>query len=131
MGYGNHVILDVFTIGRGRKVCNLYDSDVEQPGAAHGIHRVREMNGWKEIRFTIPLRVNGENNWRADYIKNEFELRVIDCDETDWFRITEPTDSSDGIDAEIDVVCPHSSVVLRKRNVSLAFDDDNGIGTLE
>ena len=131
MGYGNHVALDVYTIGRAKKVCSLYDSQVEQVGAAHDIHRVREMNGWKELSFTIPVKVNGETNWRAQYITNEYEVRVIDGDHVDWFRLTAPTDQDDGIRAEISVVCPHVSVVLKKRNLSLAFTDENGIGTCE
>lgn len=39
MGYGNKVSLDIYTIGRGEKVCSLYDSDGDQIGAAHSIKR--------------------------------------------------------------------------------------------
>lgn len=131
MGYGNHVSLDIYNIGRGQKVCSLYDSNVEQEGSAHDVQRIQEMNGWKELSFTLPMKVNGEENWRAQYITPEYEIRVIDGDETDWYRLTAPTDVDDGVKKEFTVNCPHSSVVLKKRNVSLEFDDDNGIGTLQ
>ena len=129
MGYGNFISLDVYTIGRKEKVCNLYTSGYDQPGSAHGIKRTRQLNGWKEIAFTIPIRVNGEINWRTDFITNEYELRVTDGSETDWYRLSEPTDSGDGLKSEIQVDCPHCSVLLKKRNIYLAFDDTNGIGT--
>lgn len=109
MGYGNKVSLDVYNIGRQKKVCTLYDSDGDQIGAAHTIKRVTEMNGWKEITFTLPVRINGEINWRMPFITNEYELRVKDGDETDWYRMSEPEDSDNGMKAEIKVTCPHSS----------------------
>ena len=130
MGYGNKVTLDVYNIGRKIKLCNLYDSDGQQPGAAHGIKRKRELNGWKELTFTLPAYIFGEMNWRTQYMTNEYEVRVIDGDEIDWFRLSEPTDTDDGKKAEIQVTCPHVSVVLKKRNLFLEFTDENGIGTL-
>lgn len=130
MGYGNIVSLDVYTIGRVKKVCNLYDSQGQQDGTAHGIKRKVEMNGWKEISFTLPVFVNRQRNWRTDFMTNEYELRVTDGDDTDWFRLSEPTDSDDGLKAEIKVVAPHCSASLKKRNLYLEFDDENGIGTI-
>lgn len=130
MGYGNRVTVDIYKIGRKEKVGCLYDSEFEQDGAAHDIKRHREMNGWKELSFDLPVNVNGEHNWRADLMTNEYELRVQDGNDVDWYRLTEPTDTSDGIFAEHSVVCPHASVILKKRNIYLSFDDENGIGTL-
>lgn len=131
MGYGNKILLDVYTIGKRNKVCNLYDSDGQQFGSAYNIKRTREMNGWKELSFTLPVTIDKKINWRAQFMTNEYELRVIDGGEVDWYRITEPTDSDDGIKAEIKVVCPHASALLKKRNLYLEFTDENGIGTLE
>ena len=130
MGYGNYISLNVYTNNRRKKVCCLYDSEVQQPGAVYNIKRKIEMNGWKELSFTIPININGEKNWRIQFITNEYEVCVMDGDEKDWFRITEPTESDDGVRSDIDVVCPHSSFILKKRNIYLAFDDENGIGTL-
>lgn len=139
MGYGNYISLDVYNIGRKTKVCSLYSSDGEQFGAAHSIKKTTEMNGWKEITFTLPVRINGEINWRLPYMTNEYELRVIDAKniddiqehEIDWYRLAEPTDSDDGLKAEIKVTCPHCSAILKKRNLFLEFTDENGIGTLQ
>lgn len=131
MGYGNYISLDVYNIGRKTKVCSLYSSDGEQFGAAHSIKKTTEMNGWKEITFTLPVRINGEINWRLPFMTNEYELRVIDGDEVDWYRLAEPTDSDDGLKAEIKVTCPHCSAILKKRNLFLEFTDENGIGTLQ
>lgn len=75
--------------------------------------------------------MNGRHNYRADYMTNEYELRVMDGNDVDWFRLAEPTDSDDGVRAEITVECPHASIILKKRNIYLEFDDTNGIGTLE
>lgn len=58
-------------------------------------------------------------------------MRVIDGNETDWYRLTEPTDSDDGLKAEVSVTCPHCSAMLKKRNLYLEFTDENGIGTLQ
>lgn len=131
MGYGNKISVDVYSIGRQVKVCNLYDSDGGQVGSAHSIKRTRELNGWKELSFTLPAYINGELNWRLDYLKNEYEVRVMDGNEVDWFRLAEPTDTDDGKKAEVKVVCPHVSVLLKKRNLFLEFTDENGIGTLQ
>lgn len=130
MGYGYLVRLDVFTAGRGKKVCTIYDSNGEQLGAAHNIERLREMAGWKQISFDIPIQYNGEMNWRVQYMTPEYEIRVTDGSEVDWFRITEPTESDTGTKSELHVVCPHISTILKKRNIYMAFDDTNGIGTL-
>ena len=130
MGYGNIISLDVYSIGRQTKVCSLYSSEGEQIGSAHSIKRTREMNGWKELTFTLPVKVNGDINWRMQFMTNEYELRVIDGTETDWFRLSEPSDVDDGIKAEIKVTAPHCSVILKKRNLFMAFTDENGIGTL-
>lgn len=130
MGYGNYISLDVYTIGRRNKVCNLYDSQGTQEGSAHTIKRKVEMNGWKELSFILPVYINGERNWRVDYMTNEYELRVLDGNEEDWYRLTEPTDSDNGIKAEVKVECPHCSASLKKRNLFLEFDDENGIGTI-
>lgn len=79
----------------------------------------------------MPVRVNGELNWRLPFITNEYELRVHDGDEIDWYRLTEPTDSDNGAKAEVKVICPHCSALLKKRNIYLEFTDENGIGTID
>ena len=109
MGYGDKVSLDIYNVGRRQKVCNIYDSQGEQIGSVHSIKRTRELNGWKEISFTLPVKINGELNWRLQYMTNEYELRVTDGDEVDWFRITEPEDTDNGVKAEVKVTCPHCS----------------------
>lgn len=68
------VSLAVFDYGR-KKVCDLYDSATQAQGQAYDITFTEELNGWKEVNFTLPRTVNGEKNFRWDYIKNEYKLR--------------------------------------------------------
>lgn len=130
MGYGEIISIDVYSVGRKKKVGCIYDSEVQQPGAVFNINRNREMNGWKELKFTLPVMVNGEENWRLPLMTNEYEIRVTDGDDVDWYRLSQPEDTDDGITANVEVTCPHCSVNLKKRNIYLAFTDENGIGTI-
>lgn len=49
----------------GRRLCPLFDSDIEQEGSAYSIRITREINGWKELSFTLSKKMaNGEDNYR-------------------------------------------------------------------
>lgn len=45
--------------------------------------------------------------------------------------MTEPQDQQSGAETRIEVTCEHISVLLKKKNLNMSFDDSNGVGTLE
>lgn len=114
-----------------RKIADLYDSTVNFAGGAEEIKRVRNMDGSKTLTFTIPLRLNGEVNWRAEYIRNENMIRVDDGNKRDWFIIKEAPETHSGKQMFLSVVCEHVSGELATRNLYGYFDDENGIGTIQ
>lgn len=95
-----------------------------------------ERNGWKELSFQIPWQMKPdrygktERNWRLDFLRNEYEIRLCEDDQVDWFSITAPEQADDVSHAYVAVNCPHVSSILKKRNLFMYFDDENGIGTL-
>lgn len=100
-------------------------------GQAYDIVRTTELNGWKEITFTLPYMVDKKSNFRWKYIRNEYRLRVIEDDDEDWYIICSPKKSrSNGLPSTT-VLCYHSSAVLKTKNLYLAFDDTNGIDTCQ
>ena len=113
------------------KVCDLYDSSTNALGQAYGITYSEELNGWKEVSFTLPLMVNGEKNFRWNYIRNEYKLRLTIGQSTDWFVIQKPKRSKNGKTITNVVTCPHESTMLKKKNIYLTFDDENGIDSIE
>lgn len=130
MGYGKRFLLDIYTMGK-KKVGTLFDSSVIQKGQAQNIQPKAELNGWKDVSFTIPVwTAPGERNWRADLIRNEYLIRTEENGEADWYCVSEPEDKQSGAEAQIFASCPHISTQLRKRNLHLVFDDTNGIGTV-
>ena len=124
------VSLAVFDYGRN-KVCDLYDSSTQALGQAYDITYTEELNGWKEVSFTLPLMVNGERNFRWNFIRNEYKLRLIVGDETDWFVIQKPKRSRNGKAVTNVVNCPHISTTLKKKNIYFVFDEENGIDTIQ
>lgn len=91
------------------KLCDLYDSEANPAGQATDIKITRELNGWKEISFTLPRTLNGELNHRWDFIRSELLLRYTNGDAVDWYVIHAPTKSHAGLSAKSDVKCSHLS----------------------
>lgn len=108
MDYGKRVLVDIYTMGK-KKVGTLYDSTAPQIGQIQQVKYTRERNGWKELNFDVPVVVNGERNWRADLIANEYLVRRDDGKEIEWFCVTAPEDSTSGKGTTIHVHCPHIS----------------------
>lgn len=81
---GKHTTLSVCDYNR-RKLCDLYDSQVDAQGQAYGITYTKELNGWKEIQFTLPLDIDGVKNFRWNSTRNERQLRYTEGDTTEWF----------------------------------------------
>ena len=124
-----HVSLSVFNYNR-KKLCDLYDSAIRADGQAYDIILTSELNGWKEISFNIPYMINKFTNFRWKFIRNEYQLRLRIDDKEDWFIIHSPKRSKNNKAISNNVKCSHISSILKTKNLYLAFDDTNGIGTL-
>lgn len=120
----------VYDINRN-KLCDLYDSATPQAGQVENVTITKQTNGWKEITFRLPRLVNGKPNYRTDFIKNEYLVRLIEGDYIDWYTLTEPAGIHNGKQAYYDITCPHLSVTLKKKNLYLEFTDENGIGPIQ
>lgn len=73
----------------------------------------------------------GKDNYRWDFIKNEFLVRQKDGDKFDWFIIHVPKKKRDARSIENTVTCSHICAGLKTKNIYLTFDgDETGIGTL-
>ncbi len=114
-----------------QKLCELYNSDTPASGQAHDITLTSQMNGWKELSFTVPYAIDGEKNWRIDYLRGEHLVRVIIDGDVDWYILDSPAQSHKGLTASCTVTCSHLSSLLNKKNLFLYFDDENGIGTAQ
>lgn len=124
-----HVSLSVFNYSR-KKLCDLFDSAIRADGQAYDIILTSELNGWKEISFNIPYMINKFTNFRWKFIRNEYQLRLRIDDKEDWFIIHSPKRSKNNKAISNNVKCSHISSILKTKNLYLAFDDTNGIGTL-
>ena len=134
-----HVMLDIFDY-QGKKVCGLFDSGTNMEGQAYDIVWTRERGGWKEISFKLPFLIHKEANYRWDYIKNEFLLRLKYGSLTDWYIIHEPKKKKNGQGILNEVTCSHRSSILKTKNLYLSFesgsssgitaDEINGVGTI-
>lgn len=125
-----HVSLSVFNYNQ-QKQCDLYDSFSQAKGQAYDITLTQELNGWQEVSFTLPFMVDDEDNFRWDYIKNEYKLRLRIGSDEDWFQIQAPKLSKNGRAITDVVKCPHESSILKTKNIYLVFDDENGIGKIQ
>ena len=74
--------------------------------------------------------MDGENNFRWDYIKNEYLVRVLSGNEKEWYILTAPQNTRNST-INTTVECQHLSTMLKSKNIYLVFDDENGIGTLQ
>lgn len=124
-----HVSLAVFNYNN-QKLCDIYDSFSQAKGQAYDITFTQELSGWKEVSFTLPFIVDNEDNFRWDYIKNEYKLRLRIGSFEDWFLIQAPKLSKNGRAITDVVKCPHESTILKTKNIYLTFDDENGIDTI-
>ena len=124
-----HTSLSVYDYS-GKKVCDLYDSHVMEAGQAFDISVTTELSGWRELSFSLPYRIEKDDNWRWQYIKAEYQVRLKEGSKEDWFIITSPKKSKGSKAISGEVTCGHLSGTLKTKNLYLYFDDTNGIGTL-
>lgn len=116
----------------GKKLCDLYDSRVEQVGAAKSIKITKEIEGWKEVEFALSKRDSEENrNFRFDFIRNENLLYLYENNELDIYCIKTPAGAHDASKVQLSVTCNHLSEELKTKNLYKYFDDVNGIDTCE
>lgn len=112
-----------------RKLCELYDSKSPTIGQAYDIILESQMNGWKELSFSLPYLVEGKENWRNAFVRGEFLVRLTLDGVTDWYIIHAPSKSHKGQTLGYSITCSHLSSLLNKKNLFVYFDDENGIGT--
>lgn len=90
-----------------------------------------EISGWKELSFSLPKTVNGQRNFRWDYIRSGYLVRLIRDGMADWFLMEAPKRSHKGMLVSATVTCDHVCSLLNKKSIYLTFDDTNGIGTAQ
>ena len=78
------VKLDIYDYS-GNLVCPLYDSSSSASGQAHDIIGTTQRNGWKELSFVIPGKMEVETgaqqrNFRLDFLKADYKLRLYAVD---------------------------------------------------
>ena len=87
-----YLALDIFDYA-GHKQCSLYDGNNEVSGQAVDVVVTTERNGWKELTFTLPQMMQTEDglvkNYRREFIKEGYKVRLIDEDGEDWFILSE------------------------------------------
>lgn len=82
------------------------------------------------ISFNIPFVIDKKRNFRWNFIRSEYLLRMTRGDEVDWFIIHSPKKTKNRKTISNSVTCSHLSSILKTKNLYLTFDDENGIGTL-
>lgn len=112
----------------GNKTCTLYEQGNKNTGFAYDIKLTHDNNGWKELSFALPMKVDGEDNPIAGFLLNEHLIKVQDTQYVDWFVISEPRIDHNTAILTINASCNHVSARLRMKKLYLAFDDTNGIG---
>ena len=132
MSTGYSVNYETATLGiydyNKNKVSTLYTPGTNNTGQAYAIKMQHDGSGWKEISFSLPMRVNGEDNPLAAHLINEYLIKFDDEKSKDWFIISEPRIDHNTPALTINVQCNHVSSRLRTKKLYLVFDDTNGIG---
>lgn len=102
----------------GKRLCTLFDTNIQQYGDAYSIKRTRGIDGWKELSFCLSRKTtDGKNNYRCEFVKAENMVYVYEDDECDVFCIKEPSDLHDNSKMQITVNCVHISAELKTKNL--------------
>lgn len=113
------------------RLCELYDSQNPAEGQAFDVQLTSEISGWKELNFSIPQMVNGRQNFRWDYLRSGYMVRLARDGAADWYLLEAPRRSHKGLEITATVTCGHIASILNKKQLYLAFDDTNGIGSAQ
>ena len=124
-----HCAVDIYDYS-GKKLCCLYDSDIEAEGQAHDIIYTDSLEGKRTLKFTLPFNIHKRNNYRWDFIKPEYLVRTLIGTKKDWFILDVPTRKKQSKSITDTVTCSHLSTILKTKNLYMHFDDTNGIGDL-
>ena len=128
--------LDIFDYNR-TKLCPLYDNYSNTSGQAYDVFVNIERNGWKELTFSIPsvcqTEDGFESNYRLNFLKADFLIRLIDDEGPDWYIISEPKITHNAYSKSVQVTAGHIAQLLKVKNLGLEFSDDEGnnVGTAE
>ena len=115
-----------------KKLCDLYDSQNNLDGQAFDITFETNMtDGIKSLSFTIPYKIDKKKNFRWDYIKSEYLIRLIYNGQTEWYIAQKPTKHKEKNGIYGNVTCAGLEVSLKTKNIYKEFDDTNGIGTID
>ena len=71
----DHVSIGIYDYSNN-KLCDLYDSSIQASGQAYNIVYETELNGWQQLTFNLPFVVDKQHNFRWDYIKSEYLVRM-------------------------------------------------------
>ena len=113
------------------KLCDLYDSQNDLTGQAYGISFTRSIqDGVKSLNFKIPYMVDAEKNFRWQYLKSEYLIRLIYNGSTEWYIAQKPVKHREKGAIYGDVTCAGIEASLKTKNIYMEFDDENGIGTV-
>lgn len=132
--YKRNLVLDVFDYAK-HKLCTLYDNAVESSGQASNVLVTTERNGWKVLTFDLPTTCETEDgqqpNFRLDYMKADYMIRLLDDDGVDWYLISEPKVTHVNRSKNVSVIAGHISQLLKTKNMGLEFTDADGnnVGT--
>ena len=128
MSDGKYSNVAIFDYDR-QKICDLYDSKAELEGQAFGIAHTRPLDGLDTLSFSIPY-LDGDN-FRWQYLKNEYLIRLVKGNKKYWFVANKPEKSKSGGEIIGTVDCQSTANILKTKNIYMEFDDENGIGTMD
>ena len=125
-----NLVLDIFDYS-GNKLVNLYDNATDVIGQATDVMVKRDRNGWKELSFSLQDKIEEEPNYRLDYLKADYKIRLQDDEGVDWYIISEPQVTHNNLAKVTSVVAGHVAQMLKLKNLGLVFSDKEGnnIGT--
>lgn len=105
----NHKALSVFDYS-GNKLCDLYDNYTSMRGQAFDITISNELNGQKKMSFKLPYMIDETENFRWNFVRGEYLIRVMDGNKKDWYIINEPQHTKNST-INMTVECPHVSTL--------------------
>lgn len=111
---------------QNNKLADLRLEDDRISGEAHNIILKESLNGLAELEFSIPFYtvIDGiqEENWRNDFLVNEYKIRLTWQDYDEYFYIKNITEEHDKSDMTSTIQCMHISEMLNKRGVNKSID---------